>query len=148
MNLRHLLLLPLILAGIAATTAPAAEPPAALDTVEVTALKRTENAFRTIQLGMERIRSEKTEDADKIVCIRQKPVGSNIPIINCATNRYWERIRSNSLSNGIGTVNGAMGGGGGGSGSKQDQVFSISLNDYNKLKKQFGTLPKEYQDQR
>ena len=67
-------------------------------------------------------------------------------MINCATNRYWERIRSNSLTNGIGTVSGTMAGGGGGSGSKEDKVFTMSLNDYNKLKKQFGALPKEYED--
>lgn len=150
MTLRHLLLMPLLLAGIAAAadTTPAAEPPAALDPVEVTAEKRTENAFRTIQLGLERVRSERSEDADKIVCLKQKPVGSNIPVINCATNRYWERIRSNSLSNGVGTVNGAMAGGGGSTGRKDDKVFSMSLNDFNKLKKQFGELPKEYLDQR
>lgn len=150
MNLRTTALLPLAFVGLcaaAADTTPETEPPAQLDTVEVTAEKRMENAFREVQLGLERIRSDKPEDEDKIVCLKQKPTGSNIPLINCATNRYWSKIRSSSLSTGLGAVGGAIAGGGGGSARKEDKVFSMSLNDYNQLQKRFGRLPDDLKQQ-
>ena len=150
MNLRPTILLPLALvAGVAAAssdTTPQAEPPAQLDPVEITAEKKMENAFREVQLGLERVRSTKPEDEDKIVCLKQKPTGSNIPLINCATNRYWEKIRASSLSSGLGAVGGAIAGGGGGSARKEDKVFSMTVNDFNQLKKRFGSLPKDYAD--
>lgn len=149
MNLRTTILLPLALAGFAAASdsTPQAEPPAQLDPVEVTAEKRMENAFREVQIGLERVRSSKPEDEEKIVCLKQKPTGSNIPVINCATNRYWDKIRSSSLSAGLGSVGGAIAGGGGGSARKDDKVFTMSLNDFNALKKRFGALPKDLQPQ-
>lgn len=147
MNLRTTLVLPLALTlsglAAAATDTPQEEAPAQLDPVEITAEKRMENAFREVQIGLERIRSSKPEDEDKIVCLKQKPTGSNIPVINCATNRFWEKIRASSLTSGLGAVGGAIAGGGGGSARKDDKVFTMSLNDYNALQKRFGRLPKE-----
>lgn len=147
MDLRTKLLLPLALAGFTAAASdavtPQAEPPAQLDPVEVTAEKRMENAFREVQIGLDRVRSSKIEDEEKIVCLKQKPTGSNIPVINCATNRYWDKIRASSLSSGLGAVGGAVAGGGGGSARKEDKVFTMSMNDYNALQKRFGKLPKE-----
>jgi hypothetical protein len=148
MDLRHTILLPLAFAGLTATAAdtPTNEPPAQLDPVEITAEKKMESAFREVQLGLDRVRSNKPEDEEKIVCLKQKPTGSNIPLINCATNRYWEKIRASSLSSGLGAVGGAIAGGGGGSAKKEDKVFSMTLNDFNQLKKRFGSLPKDYAD--
>lgn len=149
MSLRTTILLPLVLAGYAAAasdTTPQAEPPAVLDPVEVTAQKRMENAFREVQLGMDRIRSSKPEDQETIVCLKQKPTGSNIPVINCATNRYWEKIRASSLTSGLGSVGSAIAGGGGGSAKKDDKVFTMSLSDFNSLEKRFGKLPKELKE--
>jgi hypothetical protein len=151
MNLRTTILLPLAFAGLTAAASdnvtPQAEPPAELDPVEVTAEKRMENAFREVQIGMERVRSDKPEDAEKIVCLKQKPTGSNIAVINCATNRYWQKIRARSLSQGLGAVGGAIAGGGSGSTNKEDKVFTMSLSDYSALQKRFGKLPKDLQPQ-
>lgn len=150
MNLRPTILLPLVLAGYAAAssdTTPQAEPPAQLDPVEVTAEKRMENAFREVQIGMDRVRSSKPEDEEKIVCLKQKPTGSNIPVINCATNRYWDKIRAASLTSGLGAVGGAIAGGGTGAVKKEDKVFTMSLSDFNALEKRFGKLPKGMRDQ-
>ena len=144
MHLHHTLLLTLCLGGFTAVAAET-EPAAILDPVEVTAEQRTENAFRTVQLGMGRGRSEKAEDADKIVCLKQKPTGSNIPVINCATNRFWEKIRASSMTN-VGLVTAPIAGSGGGSAKKEDKVFTMSLTDFNKLEKRFGALPQELKD--
>jgi len=149
MDLRHTILIPLAFAGIAFAadeTKPQDEPPAQLDPVEITAEKRMEYAFREVQLGMDRVRSSKPEDEEKIVCLKQKPTGSNIPFINCATNRHWDKIRATSLANGLGAVGGAIAGGGTGSVKKEDKVFTMTLTDYNKLKERFGKLPKDYAD--
>ena len=86
-------------AGPAEPAAPA-EPPATLDPVEVTAARRAEIAFRTVQLGMLRSRSDSIEAADDVVCLKQTPVGSHVAVINCATNRFWNRVRAASLANG------------------------------------------------
>lgn len=140
---------PAALAAEAAAPAPATTPaaapasaPTALDPVEVTVEKRQENAFREVQRGMKRVRSAKAEDADKIVCLKQKPTGSNIPVINCATNRFWEKIRASSLANGLGSVGGAVAGGGGSS-RKDDRVFTMSIKDYNAMEQRFGKLAED-----
>lgn len=132
--------------------ATATEAPAALDPVEVTAeekMKRQEAAFRTVQEGMERQRSDKIEDEDLIVCKKEKPTGSNVSVINCATNRFWKRIRSSSMASGMAAAGmtpggtGAYGAGGGGSAKKDDKVITISLTSYYEMEKRFGKKPKE-----
>jgi hypothetical protein len=100
-----------------------------------------ERAFREVQIGMERMRSDKPEDAEKVVCLKQKPTGSNISQINCATNRYWEHIRSNSLGTNGGFVGSAASGGN--TATKNERVFTMSLAQYRSLEKQFGKLPKD-----
>ena len=174
-TLRHLML-PLFMFGAAAalaapdaaTAQPTAESAAKLDTVEVNAEKRAELAFRTVQLGLERGRSDKIEDADSVVCLKQTPVGSHVAVINCATNRFWMRVRAASLANGLAGFEGSGAGGsdamktatasfvqssgmdgigvprGTGTIKREDEkVVTLSLNDYNKLKKRYGELPPE-----
>lgn len=142
MNTRIAILAPLLVLGLAAN---AADDPGVtqLDPVEVTAEQRTESAFREVQVALERIRSDRDEDAEKIVCVKQKPTGSNIPVISCATNRYWNRIREASLQSGLGSIGGAVGGGGPGAIRTQDKVFNMSMSDYKKLQKRFGKMPDE-----
>ena len=98
----------------AAAPATAAEPPAQLEQVDVTGEKRVELAFRAVQLGLRRGRSDRMEDADLIVCMKQTPVGSHLPVINCATNRKWSEIRARSLQNGLSGLQSAGGPAGGG----------------------------------
>lgn len=100
-----------------------------------------ERAFREVQLGMERIRSSKPEDAEQIVCLKQKPTGSNISQINCATNRYWEHIRANSLGANGGFVGSAAGNSA--AAMKDERVFSMTLAQYRSLEKKFGKLPQD-----
>jgi len=148
------------------------EPPLALDPVEVNAERRTEVAFRAVQVALERSRSDRSEDADLIVCLKQAPTGSNIPAINCATNRFWNKVRARSLSGGLGSVEGvgspamnfgrtAMGntgganlprtgvnsvgvaGSNGATKAEDDKVVTLSLSDYNRLKERYGELPAE-----
>lgn len=171
------LLLPLFILGAAPALAapaptPSAEAPAALDPVDVNAEKRLELAFRTMQLGLERGRSDRIEDADRVACIKQTPVGTHVPVINCATNRQWSRIRAASLANGLAGFENTSGVAGSDSmkmatGSfvqssgmdgvgvpsasgpvkREDaKVVTISMNDYNKLKKRFGELPPDIKE--
>jgi hypothetical protein len=157
----------LALAEPAAASAATAEAPAALDPVEVNAAKRAELAFRTVQIALERGRSDRVEDADQVVCLKQTPVGSHVAVINCATNRFWLRVRAASLANGLagfersaGPADGmkmataSMVSGSGmdgigvpkGSGPikrEDERVITLSLNEYNKLKKRYGELPPE-----
>lgn len=136
MTARILLIAPFMLLGLAAQ-ASETETPAQLDPVELTAEQRLEGAFREVQVGLERVRSDRDEDAEKIVCVKQKPTGSNIPVINCATNRYWNVMRNASLSS-FNSVAGS-----GGSGRPGDKVFTMSLTDFNKLQKRYGKMPEE-----
>jgi hypothetical protein len=143
-------------AAPASATAPAAAPATAavLDPVDVeekqlTPEQRQERAFRTVQEGMARERSDKVEDENLIVCKKEKPTGSNMKVINCATNAFWKKIRSSSMAAGIagggmtagGT--GAYGSGGGGSAKKDDKVITISVSAYYEMEKKFGKAPKK-----
>jgi len=142
MNVRIVLLSPLLML---AASAHAADDTGVtvLDPVEVTAAQRTMSAFRTLQAGLERNRSDREEDAETIVCEKRKPTGSNIPVINCATNRYWNRIRAASLQSGFGGNGAAVTGGGTGAVRQDDKMFTMTLNDFNALEKRFGKLPKK-----
>lgn len=134
----------------ATTPAPAttAEAPYVGEPMELTVEQRQEKAFRTIQSGLDKQRSDRIEDEDVIVCKKEKPTGSNVAVINCATNRFWKAIRASSMSAGIAGGgrtaggSGAYGGGGGGSAKKDDKVITLSLSDYYKLEKRFGKVPK------
>jgi hypothetical protein len=114
----------------------AAEPPYVGDPMVLTAEQRAERSLRTIQIALERTRSNSVKDEDDIVCLKQMPTGSHRPVINCATNGFWRKIRENSLANFTGS-------GGGGSAKKEDKVFTMSMDDYAKLEKRFGKLPPE-----
>ena len=132
----------------AAAPATTAEAPYVGEPMELTVEQRQEKAFRTIQSGLDKQRSDRVEDQDVIVCKKEKPTGSNVAVINCATNRFWQAIRASSMAAGIagggrtagGT--GAYGSGGGGSAKKDDKVITLSLSDYYKLEKRFGKVPK------
>jgi hypothetical protein len=170
MTLRTCLVTAVLAAGAAAAAAPAAEPPAALDPIEVTAEKRAELAFRAVQLGLERSRSDRVEDQDLVVCIKETPTGTHRPVINCATNRKWAQVRARSLAGGLSgleanggpaasSVNNAMAratgalvgnsglnasaayGSNGAQKREDDKVLVLSLVDYNKLKARYGELP-------
>jgi len=150
--------------------APTQEPPAQLDPVEVTAEKRAEVAFRQVQIALRRGRSDRLEDADLIVCQKMTVVGSHVPLISCATNRYWGKVRARSLQYGLSGVESSGGpaadfssnimdtganlqrgaiatsgasGSNGAARSADDKVVSIKLSDYYKLQKRFGELPPE-----
>ena len=151
-----------------------AEAPFVGDPVEVNAEKRTELAFRTVQIALDRSRSDRIEDADLVVCLKQTPTGSHVPVINCATNRFWMRIRAASLANGLAGYESRGGPGGtdtmkmatasfvqssgldgvgvprgGGSIKPEDEkVVTIRLSDYNKLKARYGELPVELRELR
>lgn len=157
-----------------AALAGEAEPPLTLDAIEVSAEKRTELAFRTVQIALERGRSDRVEDADLVVCIKETPVGSHVRVINCATNRFWMRIRAASLANGLAAfeANGGPAGSdmmkmatgsfvqrsgmdsvgpsrGTGEIKREDEkVVTIKLSDYNKLRKRYGELPPELREAR
>jgi hypothetical protein len=138
-------------AAPAAAPAPStvAEAPYVGEPMELTAEQRQELAFRAVQKGLDTPRSDKAEDAEVIVCKKEKPTGSNTSVVNCATNRYWMKIRSSSMAAGIGGGaqtaggTGAYGGGGGGSAKKEDKVITLSMSDYYKMEKRFGKAPKE-----
>lgn len=129
-------------------TAAAAEPPYVGEPMALTAEQRQEAAFRVVQHAMDRQRSDKVEDEELIVCMKEKPTGSNVSVINCTTNRFWKKIRSASMSAGIAAGGmtpggtGAYGSGGGGSARKEDKVMTLSMNDYYKMEKRFGKAPK------
>jgi hypothetical protein len=152
-----------------AALAGEAEPPIALDAIEVSAAKRTELAFRTVQIALERGRSDRVEDLDLVVCVKETPVGTHVAVINCATNRFWMRIRAASLANGLAGFEGSAGPAGtdpmkmatgsfvqrsgmdgigvprgGGTIKREDEkVVTIRLSDFHKLKKRYGELPPE-----
>lgn len=174
MKRNRLLALVILACGASAYAGPAepsasAEPPITLDPVEINAERRAELAFRTVQLGLLRSRSDSIEAADDVVCLKQTPVGSHVAVINCATNRFWNRVRAASLANGLagfqqsggpagsdmmGQATGAFVQTSGLDGvgpprssgpikRADEKVVTLSLNDYNKLKKRFGELPED-----
>jgi hypothetical protein len=81
------------------------EPPAQLDAVSVDASRRREMAFRTVEVGLQHIRSDKSEDADVVVCDRMQRVGTHITKVYCATNRTWNYIRKETTRDFLGPVN-------------------------------------------
>ena len=121
------------------TPEPQAEAPYVGDPITLTAEQRAERSLRTIQIALERTRSNSVKDEDLIVCVKQMPTGSHRPVINCATNGFWRKIRENSLANFTGS-------GGGGSAKKGDKVFTMSVEDYARLEKRFGKLPPEMKE--
>ena len=123
----------------APVAAPTTETPYVGDPLVLTAEQRAERSLRTIQIARERTRSNSVEDDELIVCLKQTPTGSHRPVINCATNRFWRKIREASLA-------GFTGAGGGGSARKEDKVFTMSVDDYAQLEKRFGKLPKDMQE--
>lgn len=118
----------------APAAAPATEAPYVGDPMELTAEQRAERSLRTIQVALERTRSNSVEDEETIVCLKQTPTGTHRRVINCATNRHWRTISQNSLASFTGT-------GGAGAPRKDEKVFSISMDDFAKLEKRFGKLP-------
>jgi hypothetical protein len=106
--------------------------------------------------------------------LRQTPTGSHVPVINCATNRFWLRIRAASLANGLAGYESRGGPGGtdtmkmatgsflqsssldgvgvprgGGKIRREDEkVVTLTLSEYNKLKQRFGELPEALRDLR
>ena len=134
-----------------------AEPPYVGEPVELSAEQRLERSFHTVQVALQRGRSDLVEDQDQIVCLKQTPTGTHRAVINCATNRFWRQVRESSLSAGLAGVGGARSTGHfavdaeargvGGSARKDEKVFTLSLNDYAKLEKRFGKASKEVPDQ-
>lgn len=81
------------------------ETPIVLDDVTVEASRKRELAFRTVEVALERVRSDKAEDADAVVCQKRQRVGSHITKIYCATNRTWNYIRKVSTRDNLGMTN-------------------------------------------
>ena len=69
------------------------EQPAQLDAVSVEATRKREMAFRTVEVALDRARSDKSTDADVVVCEKQQRIGTHITKIFCASNRTWNYIR-------------------------------------------------------
>jgi hypothetical protein len=84
---------------------PQGETPFALDEVTVEASRKRELAFRTVEVALERVRSDKSEDADAVVCQKRQRIGSHITRIYCATNRTWNYIRKVSTRDTLGMAN-------------------------------------------
>lgn len=84
---------------------PAAEDPIVLDEVAVTGSRVHEIAYHTVELGLQRIRSDKAEEADYIVCQRAQRIGTHITKIYCATNRTWNYIRKVTTRDFLGAPN-------------------------------------------
>lgn len=81
------------------------EAPAELDTITVDATRRVETAYRTVQVALDRVRSDKAEDADVVVCQKRQKIGSHITKVYCATNRTWNYIRKVSTRDTLGAMN-------------------------------------------
>ncbi len=139
-RLRPLLpVLAITLAGTAFAADVPTEAPYVGDPVTLTADQRVERSLRTIQVGLERSRSDLTADQDIVVCFKQAAIGSHRQVINCATNRFWRSVREDTLA--------SLGGpGGSGGANKNDKVFTMSADDYYKLEKRFGKLPADLRD--
>lgn len=81
------------------------EAPAELDTITIDATRKAETAFRTVEVALDRVRSDKVEDADVVVCQKRQKIGSHITKIYCATNRTWNYIRKVSTRDVLGAQN-------------------------------------------
>lgn len=81
---------------------PADEAPAQLDTVSVEASRKREIAFRTVEVALDRVRSDRTVDADVVVCQKRQRIGSHITKIYCASNRTWNYIRKQTTRDVLG----------------------------------------------
>ena len=81
------------------------EAPAQLDVISVDATHRREMAFRTVEVALDRPRSDRSEDADLVVCQRGQRVGTHITKIVCATNRSWNYIRKITTRDTFGAMN-------------------------------------------
>ena len=127
---------------------PAAEPPAALDPVEVTAEAKLERRLRQVQLGLRRSRSNSVADLGKLVCFRMKPTGSNISRIHCATNSRWEDIHTETMKAGGSMLRlGPYASGVGTWDRDEDDMFTMSLNQFRRLERRYGPLPAELEAQ-
>lgn len=81
------------------------EAPAELDTITIDATRKVETAYRTVAVALDRVRSDKAEDADVVVCQKRQKIGSHITKIYCATNRTWNYIRKVSTRDTLGAIN-------------------------------------------
>ena len=79
-----------------------AEAPAQLDVVTVEATRKREMAFRTVEVALERARSDKSSDADVVVCEKRERVGTHITKVFCASNRTWNYIRKQTTRDTLG----------------------------------------------
>jgi len=153
-SLRTLALIPLLaLAAFPAAAAEGGAPPAAApttapvtdedpyvgDPVEVTAEQRAERAFRTVQIGLERGRSNRPEDAEVVVCERSAAIGSHRTMIRCATNGHWNQLSADSLRL-MGGAARSLAAGTPKSKAEDSMVISLSGSDYARLEKRFGKL--------
>ena len=81
------------------------EAPAELDTLTIDATRKVETAYRTVEVALDRVRSDKVEDADVVVCQKRQKIGSHITKVYCATNRTWNYIRKVSTRDTLGAIN-------------------------------------------
>lgn len=81
------------------------EAPAELDTITIEGSRKVETAYRTVQVALDRVRSDKAEDADVVVCQKRQKIGSHITKVYCATNRTWNYIRKVSTRDVMGAQN-------------------------------------------
>jgi hypothetical protein len=81
------------------------EAPAELDTITIDATRKVETAYRTVAVALDRVRSDKAEDADVVVCQKRQKIGSHITKVYCATNRTWNYIRKVSTRDVLGAQN-------------------------------------------
>jgi hypothetical protein len=81
------------------------EAPAELDTITIDATRKVETAYRTVAVALDRVRSDKVEDADVVVCQKRQKIGSHITKVYCATNRTWNYIRKVSTRDTLGPMN-------------------------------------------
>lgn len=81
------------------------EAPAQLDAVSVNSSRKREMAFRTVEVALDRVSSDKAEDADVVVCQRRQRVGTHITKIYCASNRSWNYIRKQTTRDVLGMTN-------------------------------------------
>jgi len=81
------------------------EAPAELDVVTIEGSRKVETAYRTVAVALDRVRSDKAEDADVVVCQKRQKIGSHITKVYCATNRTWNYIRKVSTRDVLGAQN-------------------------------------------
>lgn len=105
-----------------------------LEPVSVQASRVRETAFRTVQVALDRPRSDKAEDADTLVCQKRQRVGTHITKIYCATNRTWNYIRKQTT----GAVLGAQNTVGAPYTLTEGPVYELSPTALNKIGKDFN----------